>query len=175
MGAGGRCASGNGCGWRGGEKRARRTTIRSSHRRAVYVRMRECYVETSGRGGRGSGLRRVRVKGGVGGVEGRVRGGEVTVTPLFLFYCVICRAVYVLCHTYTHAARYSLCLTLSSFSPPPFFPLPSGVYRFRPESLSTPPVQRCRSLQTSCSLVLGRTLKRPGEWLVAALSVAALL
>ena len=49
----------------------------------------------------------------------------MTVTPLFLFYCVICRAVYVLCHTYTHAARYSLCLTLSSLSPPPsLLPLP---------------------------------------------------
>jgi hypothetical protein len=46
-GGGGRCASGSGCGGRDGEKRARRTTIRSSHRRAVYVRMRGFYVKFS--------------------------------------------------------------------------------------------------------------------------------
>jgi hypothetical protein len=64
--------------------------------------------------------------GGVRGVEGRVRGGEVDFTPVFLLYCMTRRAVYVLCHTYTHAAQCSLCLTFSSLSPPlpPFFSPP---------------------------------------------------
>ena len=68
--------------------------------------------------------------GGVRGVEGRVRGGEVDFTPVFLLYCMTRRAVYVLCHTYTHAARYSVYLILTSFrspslpspSPPPLTP-----------------------------------------------------
>ena len=56
------------------------------------------------------------------------KGGRSDITPLFLLYCVICRAVYVLCHMYTHAARCSLCLTLSSFSPsPPFFLSPPSL------------------------------------------------
>ena len=44
---------------------------------------------------------------------------ESDFTPLFLLYRITRRAVYLPCHTHTHAARCSLCLTLSSLSPPP--------------------------------------------------------
>ena len=55
------------------------------------------------------------------------KGGRSDITPLFLLYCVICRAVYVLCHTYTHTQRdivYVLPSLLASLPLPPYFPLP---------------------------------------------------
>ena len=53
----------------------------------------------------------------------------MTVTPLFLFYCVICRAVYVLCHTYTHTQRGIVYVlpSLLSLPLPPFFLSPPSL------------------------------------------------
>ena len=54
----------------------------------------------------------------------------MTVTPLFLFYCVICRAVYVLCHTYTHTQRDIVYVLPSLLSLPlPLFFLPPSSHQ----------------------------------------------